>query len=193
MKSLVALALLFFCLCSFLPVSDAQTKPNKNQALPYSDTDGYQVLSSIINARTEKLKNGFVSVFHQTVSERDSREVRVQCSGSFPREFQSALEDFDKKAKTRFLLQREFSIQKEYKFVETMVGIHDSTKSLPGIYSFSAVGFDENKTHAIVLVQYLVRPAGSMVLGGDTIFYLLRRTESGWQQTADLQKCGRIY
>jgi hypothetical protein len=193
MKSPVALALLFFCLCSLLPGSDAQTKPNKNQPLPYSDTDGYQVLSSIINARTEKLKSGFVSVFNQTISEKDSREVRVQCSSSFPREFQTALEDFDKKAKTKFLLQREFSIRKEYRFVETMVGVHDSTKSLPGIYSFSAVGFDENKTHAIVLVQYLVRPAGSIVLGGDTIFYLLRRTESGWQQAPDIQKCGRIY
>jgi hypothetical protein len=73
-----------------------------------------------------------------------------------------------------------------------MVGVHGSTKSLPGIYSFSAVGFDENKTRAIVLVQYLVRPE-SIVLGGDTIIYLLRRTESGWQQAADIQKCGRIY
>jgi hypothetical protein len=173
-------------------LSDAQTKPNKNQPLPYSDTDGYQVLSSISNARTEKLKCGFVSVFHQTVSEQDSREVRVQCSSSFPREFESALEDFDKKAKTKFLLQRKFSIRKEYRFVETMVGVHSSTKSLPGIYSFSAVGFDENKTRAIVLVQYLVRPE-SIVLGGDTIIYLLRRTESGWQQAADIQKCGRIY
>lgn len=159
MKSPVALGLLFLCLYSLLPLSDAQTKPNKGQPLPYGDTDGYQVLSSVINARTEKLKSGFVSVYHQTVSDKDSREVRVQCSSSFPREFQGALEDFDKKAKTRFLLQREFSIRGEYRFVETMVGVHDSTKSLPGVYSFSAVGFDENKTHAIVLVQYLVRPA----------------------------------
>ena len=157
MKSPVSPALLFFCLCSFLPLSDAQTKPNKNQPLPYSDTDGYQVLSSIINARTEKLKSGFVSVFHQTVPEKDSREVRVQCSSSFPREFESALEDFDKKAKTKFLLQREFSIRKEYRFVETMVGVHDSTKSLPGIYSFSAVGFDENKTHAMCWPNILLR------------------------------------
>jgi hypothetical protein len=192
MKSPVAPALLFFCLYSLLPLSDAQTKPNKNQPLLYSDTDGYKVLSSIINSRTEKLKSGFVSVFHQTVSEKDSREVRVQCSSSFPREFESALEDFDKKEKTKFLLQREFSIRREYRFVETMVGVHESTKSLPGIYSFSAVGFDDNKTRAIVLVQYLLRP-GSIVLGGDTIFYLLRRTESGWQQAADIQKCGRIY
>jgi len=193
MKSPVAVALLLVCLCALLPMSDAQTKPKKNQPLPYSDTDGYQVLSSIISTSTEKLKSGSVSIFHQTVSEEAFREVRVQCSSKFPGEFQSALEDFDRKAKRKFLLQREFSIQKEYRFVETVVGVQTSTKSLPGIYSVSTVGFDENKTHAIVLVQYLVHPVGSIVFGGDTVFYLLRRTESGWQQASDIQKYGRIY
>jgi hypothetical protein len=45
MKSFVALAL--FCLCTFVPTSDSQTKPKKNQAIPYSDADAYQVLSSV--------------------------------------------------------------------------------------------------------------------------------------------------
>jgi hypothetical protein len=189
----VALALVFSCLGASSLVSDAQTKPRKNQPISYSDADGYQVLSSIIDTETEKLKSGSVSIFHQTVSEEAFREVRVQCSARFPREFQSALEDFDKKAKTRFLLKQQLSIHKGYRFVETGVGVQDSTKSLPGIYSFSAVGFDENKTHAIVLVQYLVRPPGSVVLGGSSVFRLLRRTETSWQQAADIQECGRIY
>jgi hypothetical protein len=114
MKSPVTLGLLFFCLCSLLPVSGAQTKPNKGRPLPYSDTDGYPVLSSIIIARTEKLKNGFVSVYHQTVSD----------------------------------------------------------KVLEGLEFSAQAAFLES---------------------GDTVFYLLRRTESGWQQAADIQKCGRIY
>jgi len=136
---------------------------------------------------TEKLKSESVSVFHQTVSEEAFGEVRVQCSSSFPREFQSALEDFDKKTKTKFLLQQEFSIQKEYRFVETMVGVQ------AGVYSMSAVGFDENKTHSIVLVQYLVHPAGSIVLGGSRVFHLLRKSAKGWQDATDIPKCGQIY
>ena len=75
MKSFVAMAL--FCLCASLSVSDAQTKPKTNQPLPYSDADGYQILSSIIDERTEKMKNGSVLIFHQTVSEEAFREVRV--------------------------------------------------------------------------------------------------------------------
>lgn len=187
MKSFVALAL--FCLCTLSPVSDPQTKPKKNQRLPYSDTDGYQVLSSVIDARTAKLKNESVSIFHQTVSGDALGEIRAECASRLPREFQSALEDFDKKAKTILLLQQQFSIHKEYKLVETMVGVHT------GIYSVSAVGFDENKTHAIVLLQYLVRPRGGVFvfLGGYKMLYLLRRTETGWQQAADAPECGQIY
>ena len=186
MRSFVALALLF-CLCASLPASDAQTHPKKNQPPPYKDTDGYQVLSSVIEARTEKLKNGSVSIFHQTVSGDAIREIRAECSSRFPGEFQTALEDFDKKAKTKLMLQQQFSIHREYKLVESVVGIHTGT------YSVSAVGFDENKTRAVVLIQYLVRPPGSIILGGGKIFYLLRRTETGWQQAADVPECGRIY
>ena len=185
MKRFVALALV--CLCTFATASDRQTKPKKNQAIPYSDADGYQVLSSVIDARTEKLKDGSVSIFHQTVSEDAFAEVRAECSNRFRGEFQSTLEDFDKKAKTTFLLQREFAIHRDYRFVEAVVGVQT------GIYSMSAVGFDEDKTHAIVLVQYLVRPAGSIILGGSRAFYLFRRTSTGWQPAADIPACGQIY
>jgi hypothetical protein len=184
MKRFVALALLF-CLYSFSPASDAQSQARKIQPLPYRDTDGYQVLSSIIEGRTEKLKNGSVSIFHQTVPGDALGEIRAECASRFPREFQSAVEDFDKKAKTTLLLQQKFSIHKEYKFVETMVGVQT------GIYSVSAVGFDENKTRAIVLVQYLVRPPGSVILGGDKMLYLLRRTETGWQHPQTLQNAAK--
>jgi len=186
MKSFVALALLY-CLCSFVPESDAQTQSKKKQPPPYTDTAGYQVLSSIIEARTEKLNAESVAIFHQTVSGDALGEIRAECSSRFPTEFQSALEDLDKKAKTKLLLQQQFSIHKEYRFVESMVGVQT------GIYSVSAVGFDENKTRAIVLLQYLVHPPGSVVLGGDKMLYLLRRTQTGWQQAADVPKCGRIY
>lgn len=186
MKSVVALALLL-CLCSFIPASDAQTHAKKNQASPYEDTDGYQVLSSMIEARTEKSKDRSVSIFHQTVSGDTVGKIRAECSSRFPQEFQSALEDFDTKAKTKLSLVQKFSIHKEYKLVENRVGTQT------GVYSVSAVGFDEKKARAVVLVQHLVRPPGSVVLGGDTMLYPLRRTGTGWQLAADVPSCGQIY
>ena len=125
MKRFVTLALLFQ-LCSFSPAVDAQTQAKKLQLPAYGDTVGYQVVSSIIEARTEKLKNGSVSIFHQTISGDALGKIRAECASRLPREFQSALEDFDKQAKTKLLLQRRFSIHKEYEFVDTPVGRLDA-------------------------------------------------------------------
>ena len=183
MKSFAALALLY-CLCSFVPECDAQTQPKKSQPPLYTDTDGFQVLSSIIEARTEGSEAGPVLLFHHTVSGKIVGKMTAECSSGFPGEFQTALGDLEKK--TEFVLQRQFSIHKEYKFVETTVGVRT------GIYSLSAVGFDEKKTHAIVLLQYLIGRLDG-VLGGDRTFYLLRKTATGWQQAADVPTCGQIY
>jgi len=197
MKRLMVLALVFFCPLSSLTVSNAQTSPNKNRLLPYDDADGYQVLSSIIDASTNKLKSDSVSIFHRTLSEEAFTGVRFQCSGSIPAEFQSASEDFDKKAKTRFLLRREFSIQKKYGFVAlsrtTPVnpGNQFQTASPSATFSVSAVGFDETKAHAIALVRYIVPNGGT--IGGNSTFHLLRKTDQGWQKATEISKCGRIY
>jgi len=193
MRGAIAAALSFFCLFAFLPVSNAQTKPKHKQLLPYDDPDGYLVLSAIINAKTKDLRGDPVSIFYRTVSEEGFRGVRLECSNNFPKEFQGALADFDKKGKTKFLLQRQFSIQKKYRFVETAVHVQAPTESFRGTYSVSAVGFDESKTHAIVLVEYLGGYDDRIVWGGDTRFYLLRRTANGWQEATDVQTCGRIY
>ena len=188
MKSLIALACVPCCFFVFLPVSSAQTKLKRAAPSPYDDADGYQVLSSIIDARADKSKNEIVSIFHKTVPAESISAIRSQCSSSFPSEFQGALENFDKQTKTHFLLQQEFSIRKKYRLVDDRISTH-----LAGIYSVSVVGFDEKKVRAIVLVQYLVRRNGSIALGGDSTFYLLRKTDKGWQEAADIPKCGRIY
>jgi hypothetical protein len=79
------------------------TKLKKGTPLPYDDGDGYQVLSSMIDARANKSKSELVSIFQRTAPAESLSAIRSQCSSSFPREFQVALEDFDKKTKTNFL------------------------------------------------------------------------------------------
>ena len=154
-------------------------------------------MSSIIDASTNKLKSDSVSIFHQTLSEEAFRGVRFQCSGSIPAEFQSASADFDKKAKAKFLLRREFSIQKKYRLValsrKTPVnaGNQSQTASASATFSVSAVGCDETKAHAIALVRYIVRNGGT--IGGNSTFHLLRKADPGWQEATEIPKCGRIY
>ena len=179
-----SMVLLLSAFCLFLTVSNAQT--DKKQLLPYDDADGYTVLSSIIDARTNKLKSEPVSIFRQTISEEAFRGVRFQCSGSIPAEFQSAAEDFDKKAKTRFLLKREFSIRKKYKFVAP-----SQAASTSATFSVSAVGFDETKDHAVAIVRHIVHSGGT--IGGSSTFYLLRKVGQSWQEATEIPQCGRIY
>jgi hypothetical protein len=171
-----------------LSAASAQTKPKEVAPLPYDDAEGYHVLSSIIDARTNTSKSEIVTVSHLTVAGESISSIRSQCSNSFPPEFQDALKDFDKKTKASFLLEPEFSIHKKYRLVDDLISSH-----VEGIYFVSAVGFDEKKARAVVLVQYLVRRNGSGALGGDSIFYLLRKTGKGWQEAVDVPKCGRIY
>jgi hypothetical protein len=194
MKGLMQMGLSAFCALFFLLTSNAQTRPKKNQLLPYDDTEGYQVLSFIIDARTNQWKSGSVSIFYRTVSKQALRSIKIDCSDKIPVEFQDAAADLDKKAMTGFRLQQKFSTRKRYRFVLAPVNAEDQavTRNAPGVFSVSAVGFDGTKTHAIALVQYLVRPTGSIV-GGDSTFYLLRKTEKGWQQATEVPKCGRIY
>jgi len=144
-------------------------------------------LSTIIDARTNKLKSESVSIAHQTVSGEAVRGVRFQCAGSIPAEFQGAEEDFDKKAKTQFVLRPQFSIEKKYRLVENQ----SRTASPSSAFFVSAVGFDENKAHAIALVGYIVHNGGTT--GGDSTFHLLRKTQLGWQEAKEIPSCGRIY
>lgn len=196
MKS--ALVLLSFCTLMFLPASNTQTKRDKIQLLPYRDPDGYEVLSTIIDGRAKKLMGDSVSIFHQTISEQSLSGVRFQCSGSIPLEFQKAAEDFDRNAKTKFVLRREFSIKKPYVLVawsrtNTSPAGQPQRQEQAGVFSVSPVGFDETRTHAIALIQYIVSPPGSVVIGGSRLFYFLRKTDKGWTEDTEIRKCGRIY
>lgn len=180
-------ALVLSALYLLLRVATAQTNPGKNQLLPYDDAEGYAVLSSIIDSGADQRKTEPISIFQHTISSQGLKDLKNECAARVPAEFQKAAEDLDQKSKTGFLLKERFSLQKRYKFVATQ------TSDSPGVFSVSAVGFDETKSRAVVLVEYLVRPTKSMVLGGDSTYYLLRKTAAGWKEATEIPKCGRIY
>jgi hypothetical protein len=176
------LALVFFCLLSSLTVSNAQTSPNKNQLLPYDDADGYQVLSSIIDASTNKLKSDSVSIpnsFRRGFLGRSISVLRQHSCGISKRRRRP-----HKEAKTKLLLRQEFSIQKKYRLVALSrttpvnAGNQSQMASASATFSVSAVGF-------------IVHNGGT--IGGSSTFHLLRKTSRGWQEDTEIPKCGRIY
>ena len=152
----------------------------------YDDAEGYKVLSALIELRTKDAKVESVAIFRRTIAQQTVSELLTDCTSKIPAEFQIAGKNLEQSAKIRRQLQREFSIRERYQLVGNSVGNSE------GVFSFSVVGFDEARNHAIALLEYLVHPTDS-IMGGDSTFYLLRKTENGWQQAAEVPKCGRIY
>jgi hypothetical protein len=180
----------------FVVGAHGQTKIKKDPLPFYEDRDGYEVLSVLLNARAEKL----IRIAPRTASPSHVAAIKAQCAG-IPPEFQGASEDFDKKAQTRFLLRRDFTLKNSYELASASAGTgadHLETKEgargrIPfGTYYVAAVGFDEKRSRAMAFVEYI---CGNLC--GSSLFHYLRKSAKGWEEASDVlpkvQGCGRIY
>jgi hypothetical protein len=185
-----------FCLAS----THAQPKHLKNKLATYDDHDGYEVLSVLLNAQSDKWKNETITIGPRTALGRAVAEIKAECSG-IPAEFQAASEDFDRKVQTRLLLRKGFSLRKNYELGYASSAIaaeqprnkEEIRKRIrSGTYYVAAVGFDDKRTRAIAFVEYI---CGSLC--GNSLFYYLRKSEKGWEEAREVQRevqtCGRIY
>jgi hypothetical protein len=197
---MMALAVLLMSSLPFAPNGRGQTKNQKGQTSIYQDSDGYEVLSVLLNAVSVVRKNDTIRIDPHTAPGKYVAEMKAQCSG-IPAEFRSASEDFDKRVKSRLILQRGFSLRKNYELAygSATAGIsqpetkEEARKRIrSGIYHVAAVGFDDKRTHAVAFMEYI---CGNLC--GDSIFYFLRKSEKGWEEAREVQRevqrCGRIY
>jgi len=180
--------------------TQGQTKNQKKPMPIYDDRNGYEVLSVILNRLSVVQKNETVKIDPRTASPENVAAIKAKCSG-IPSEFQGAWEDFDKKAQTRFLLRRDFTLAMKYELVypspmavanhrETREEVYKRVRS--GTYFVAAVGFDEKRTRAVALVEYICgNPCG------DSLFYYLRKSSKGWEEASEVppkvRSCGEIY
>lgn len=178
----------------------AQPKAQNSRLPAYEDTEGYAVLSAILNRLVVARRNETTRIGPRSPLAKYVSPIKMQCSG-VPEEFQSAWQDFDHQLSTRFMLQRRFSLSKSYELsysphlaasekAETRGEARKRIRS--GTYYVAPVGFDERRTRAVAFVEYI---CGSLC--GDSIFYFLRKSNKGWEEAPEvqrqLQSCGRIY
>jgi len=195
---MLILGLLSSMLC--LPGAHGQARNQKSRMPVYQDHDGYEVLSVLLNRLSVAWKNETIRIGPQTSSGKGVAGIKAQCVG-IPAEFQAASQDFDKKAQTRFLLRRGFSLRKKYELGYASPRIaadqprskeEDRKRIRSGTYYLAAVGFDEKRTRAVAFVEYI---CGSLC--GDSLFYYLRKSEKGWEEDREvprkIQSCGQIY
>ena len=188
------------CLLLIAASTRSQTREHPVQVPAYEDRDGYEVLSVLLASLSVVRKNDMIKIDPRTSSGRGVEEIKAHCSG-IPEEFQGASGDFDKRAKTKLTLRKEFTFAKPYELAYATVKHHeDDSESKQeardrirsGTYYVAAVGFNENRTRAIAFVEYI---CGNLC--GDSIFYFLRKSEKGWEEAPEIRRqvktCGRIY
>jgi hypothetical protein len=153
---------------------------------PYESTDAYQIYSLLL---PQEESYGFAKstlIIQQETASHAA--VNGAClSSEVASRFKGAISDYQRLQKTKWLLQRQFNIEKPYEIVnsDTIVLVlksewdayYDRYPRSGGYIFMSAVGFNKNKTLAIVYT-------GSICGGlcGRAQFHLLEKVRDHWKE-----------
>ncbi len=165
------LVLFELLLTGTLPLAEVHSQETAKKAQVshfYEDSEGYELLSAVLDNEAKALKLDRFEIYGRTVV----ASVRLSLCRELPEEFRSAADDFVNKSRIELQFRREFSLSHSYKLTRTY-GATD--------FGISAVGFDASRTHAVVTVD---RGCGLNCSGGST--YLFRKTEKGWQVVSQI-------
>ena len=159
--------------------------PNQTTPSAYDDADAYEVYAAILPSEAP------LRVAHakQLVIRRETRsyEMCLKPDSENDAKVGPAIADYVKLNARQWLLQPRLSFSSPYQFLETSKfdalmnqgGWPEYYRQYPesgGIIEFSAVGFDEHKSIAVV---YMGHSCG-MLCGGGT-FHVLEKSDGKWK------------
>lgn len=159
---------------------------------PYNDADAYQVYNAVI---PHEQSYGAMLV----IQEETTPQLRMPGWPMGPEDclfpdaakrFQDAISDYNRINQKRWLLQRKFQLEKPYEIVNSDTlrvviknlqwdGFRERYPDAGGYLSMSAVGFNKERTRAIV---YSGVSCGSLC--GDWSFHLLEKIDGGWKEVS---------
>jgi hypothetical protein len=156
---------------------------------PYNDADAYEIYSVLL---PHEAYGDMVVIQEETVQELQQPGLHTGPEDClFPEaasRFQDAVSDYKRRNQKIWRLQRKFQLEKPYEIVnrDTLEVLAD-TRNWDGFYKrypnsggflvMSAVGFNKEKTRAIV---YLGRSCGSLC--GEWRFRLLEKVDAKWRE-----------
>jgi hypothetical protein len=179
-------ALLLLLTAAFLPSQNANPRLPDSTLSPYDVTEAYEVYSALIPDESLVKPNA------GTVLIRAATEPHEMClkpeDDAEGRLVKFAMEDYDKENGPRWLLQRKFTLDRPYDLLyaddfaswsrEAGLAPRDGFRArypdARGWMVFSAVGFSQEKTIAVVYVGHHYGNGGS---GG---FAVLRKEAGKW-------------
>ena len=150
----------------------AQTTPKEEATQPYTDSEAYAVYSAII-------QNGWATLSHEPelfISDQTVviHNVSLKPEGDLQATLGPAIADYQEANQEQRSLRREFHIDKPYDLVTA-----DKT-SKPFWIRFSSVGFNGDKTVAVVAVDRVIAHVGGS--SGSGSFVVLFKKDGKWQR-----------
>jgi hypothetical protein len=192
---------LLFALLSAL---GTQGMPASRGRLPnYSQPEAYQVYAAVLEGTRPTLKGKPLIIISETVSVAGIHLVKEYCDPHLQQLPADLLEDFDRKNKAQMLISRKIPIHVPYDLVpwDELTDISPKNARDPsafwrefykrypnslGYTSLSAVGFNADKTRALVYVAY--RCGGTCGSGG----YVFLKKQNGQWAGKNVPGCGWI-
>jgi hypothetical protein len=194
MARVAAISLWFVALLGCLTAfCTPEAEPSASKEPVYSDSEGYTILSKLIDQTVSQSKVPEIDISFVTASEGNF--AGSEGCVKVPEDFQPAAKDFHEKNKSRFRLVDKFSLKVKYKLTEKP-DVPSPPQAAPGeqqledefvsrlFFVVSAVGFDRTKTHAIA---YVSAYCGVMCAGG--AYHLLTKDKQGWKEIPDSPRC----
>ena len=157
---------------------------------PYTDEDAYQVYNALLSQESSR---STVVIDAETVAQFSGKEshswgpedcIDPRVAG----EFKDAIADYNRLNRSRWLLQRKFSAPRPYEVLDSTTSkalfqnggwkaFYQRFPNSGGPFEMSAVGFNKDKTRAVVWFGYA---CGSLC--GDWRFRLFKKVDGKWQE-----------
>lgn len=174
----VAFVLLGMVLPQAAPAPSASPSPQNTPQTPplYNDDEGYAVLSALLTGDPARPTKATTLIQATT-----SGWTCPKAAAAAPPDFREALQDFAAVNKNGWTLQEKLTLDHPYKLLsdaDLQGGIIRYRQSHPGASGFtsvSAVGFNGDKTAALVFMSYHCGP-----LCGEGELVAFRKTNGKW-------------
>ena len=162
----------------------------------YDDAEGYAVLSTLLGSAGQETHSATVRINMVTHVESTSGVHSLEDCTKIPDEFREAANDYERRAKTSYVLKKRFSIKTQYELVgEPHIGSSGVRnppatdkdaleRSSNGTFYLSPVGFDASHTHAIAYKNYI---CGNLCGWG--AYHFLVKNGDRWEETKDIIGC----
>ncbi len=185
LKPFATFAVFALCVCAAVAQQPTATEQ-------YEVKEAYEVYSALLPHDSQyRLAKRTVVIQQETISTAADFSRAPCLSAEAAEEFKDAIADYGRVNKKRWLLQRQIELDKPYELVSSEAiqalfeargkGGDDFEKRYPDsgryVFDVSAVGFDKDKTQAIVY-------SGSYCGGlcGYWKFHLMQKVEGKWKE-----------